>query len=197
MKKLTILLCSLLCLTTLAGCGSPSGGVSSWVESSASQPTAQPAQSVPDASLPDVSVPPEDSSQPEEEPAASEPQSARSTPEPAVTAPETKPESAPEPAVTAPETKPETKPEPAGSTPESAPAPEPEPQPETPAATKETASAYIGRSVSSLIAAIGSPSGSDYTPSCQGDGEDGELFYDGFTVYTYRENGTEIVQDVV
>ncbi len=59
MKKLTILLCSLLCLTTLAGCGSPSGGVSSWVESSASQPTAQPAQSVPDASLPDVSVPPE------------------------------------------------------------------------------------------------------------------------------------------
>ena len=121
MKKLTILLCSLLCLTTLAGCGSPSGGVSSWVESSASQPTAQPAQSVPDASLPDVSVPPEDSSQPEEEPAASEPQSARSTPEPAVTAPETKPESAPEPAVTAPETKPETKPEPAGSTPESAP----------------------------------------------------------------------------
>lgn len=184
MKKLTILLCSLLCLTTLAGCGSPSGGASSWVESSASQPTAQPAQSVPDASLPDVSVPPEDSSQPEEEPspAASEPQSARSTPEPAVTAPETKPE---------------TKPEPAGSTPESAPTPEPEPQPETPAATKETASAYIGHSVSSLIAAIGSPSGSDYTPSCQGDGEDGELFYDGFTVYTYRENGTEIVQDVV
>ena len=81
--------------------------------------------------------------------------------------------------------------------PEPAPAPEPEPQPETPDATKETASAYIGRSVSSLIAAIGQPKGSDYAPSCLGDGEDGELFYDGFTVYTYRVNGTETVQDVL
>lgn len=48
-----------------------------------------------------------------------------------------------------------------------------------------------------MIAAIGSPSGSSYAPSCLGPGEDGELFYDGFTVYTYREGGTEIVQDVL
>ena len=73
-----------------------------------------------------------------------------------------------------------------------------EPQPDVkPAASKEVASSYIGKSLSSLIAAIGQPNGSDYAPSCLGDGEDGELFYDGFTVYTYRVNGTETVQDVV
>ena len=74
----------------------------------------------------------------------------------------------------------------------------PDPEPDTkPAPTKADAQAYIGKSVSSLIAALGSPKGSDYAPSCLGDGEDGELFYDGFTVYTYRVNGTETVQDVV
>lgn len=74
---------------------------------------------------------------------------------------------------------------------------EPDTQPEPPKASKEAASAYIGRSVSSLIAAIGQPKGRDYAPSCLGDGEDGELFYDGFTVYTYRANGKEIVQDII
>ena len=32
-------------------------------------------------------------------------------------------------------------------------------------------------------------------PSCIGDGEDGLLYYNGFTVTTYRENGKETVQD--
>ena len=75
--------------------------------------------------------------------------------------------------------------------------PQPTPAPTHPVATKETASAFIGQSVSSLIAAIGQPLSQGYAPSCLGDGEDGELIYDGFTVYTYREGGTEIVQDVI
>lgn len=65
------------------------------------------------------------------------------------------------------------------------------------AATREAATAYIGSSASSMIAAIGAPSSRSYVPSCLGDGEDGELIYDGFTVYTYREGNSEIVQDVL
>lgn len=62
---------------------------------------------------------------------------------------------------------------------------------------RETAVSLIGSSVEDLYAAIGEPSGSDYAPSCLGSGEDGELFYDGFTVYTYREGNTETVEDVL
>lgn len=71
------------------------------------------------------------------------------------------------------------------------------PQQEAAAPTKSDAAAYIGQSKSSLVAAIGSPSSSDYAPSCMGEGEDGELHYNGFTVYTYRENGVETVTDVI
>lgn len=48
-----------------------------------------------------------------------------------------------------------------------------------------------------LIAAIGEPESSDYAPSCLGEGEDGNLYYDGFTVYTYRDtDGQETVNYV-
>lgn len=77
-----------------------------------------------------------------------------------------------------------------------APAPEPTPEP-APAVTKSDAQAFIGRSASSLIAAIGQPLSRSYAPSCLGDGEDGELIYSGFTVYTYREGDTETVLDVM
>ena len=81
------------------------------------------------------------------------------------------------------------------STPEaSAPGSTPEP---APAVTKSDAQAFIGQSVSSLIAAIGQPLSRSYAPSCLGDGEDGELIYNGFTVYTYREGDTETVLDVM
>ncbi len=60
----------------------------------------------------------------------------------------------------------------------------------------DTARAYIGRSVSELTDAIGMPLSWDYASSCLGSGEDGILSYDGFTVYTYRENGMENVVDV-
>ncbi len=48
-----------------------------------------------------------------------------------------------------------------------------------------------------MIAAIGQPISSSYASSCMGDGEDGELIYSGFTVYTYRDASGEVVQDVI
>lgn len=62
------------------------------------------------------------------------------------------------------------------------------------------AQACVDKSVAELYAAIGEPPmGSDYAPSClnPGKGEDGELYYDGFTVATYREGDQETVKDVV
>ena len=91
-------------------------------------------------------------------------------------------------------TAPESEPEPGPGARFGAPA---DPEPEPVAATADAARAYIGQSASSLIAAIGSPISSSYAPSCLGPGEDGELVYDGFTVYTYRENGVETVEDVL
>ena len=51
----------------------------------------------------------------------------------------------------------------------------------------------MGSSVDALYAAIGKPLSSNYASSCNGPGEDGELSYNGFVVYTYRENGVETV----
>ena len=62
-------------------------------------------------------------------------------------------------------------------------------------ASLETALKYVGKDVSKLYAAIGKPNSSEYAFSCIGDGEDGLLHYNGFTVTTYRENGKETVQD--
>lgn len=74
--------------------------------------------------------------------------------------------------------------------------PEPEDTPEAKPVSKETAEEYIGKTVEELYSAIGEPNSSDYAPSCLGDGEDGNLYYDDFTVYTYREEGTETVEYV-
>ena len=59
-----------------------------------------------------------------------------------------------------------------------------------------TAKEFIDKPVADLIAAIGEPISAEYAPSCLGSGEDGELTYDGFTVYTYKEGDTETVNDV-
>ena len=51
--------------------------------------------------------------------------------------------------------------------------------------------------VQDLYDLIGEPTGSDYSSSCliQG-GQDGQLYYDGFTVYTLvRPDGTETIYD--
>ena len=60
----------------------------------------------------------------------------------------------------------------------------------------ELARALIGEPVERLYEKLGEPLSADYAPSCLGSGEDGELVYDGFTVFTYREAGVETVQDV-
>ena len=60
----------------------------------------------------------------------------------------------------------------------------------------EKAMSFLEKDVSELIAVFGEPNSSDYGPSCLGSGEDGELHYDAFTVYTYREGESEIVKDV-
>lgn len=85
-----------------------------------------------------------------------------------------------------------------GSTTAPAPKPEskPEPKPEPAKPTASQAKAYVGQAASSLKSALGAPSSSSYSPSCMGEGEDGIWTYDGFTVYTYRENGTETVEAV-
>lgn len=61
----------------------------------------------------------------------------------------------------------------------------------------EAAKEFEGAPMEDLIAAIGEPLSSDYAPSCLGEGEDGNLYYDGFTVYTYRDvDGSETVNYV-
>ncbi len=62
----------------------------------------------------------------------------------------------------------------------------------------ETAQQMIGEDLTALTDEIGKPASESYASSCLGDGEDGELSYDGFTVYTYRApDGTETVYDVI
>lgn len=59
------------------------------------------------------------------------------------------------------------------------------------------AESCIGKSVDELIALIGEPESSDYAPSCLAEGaEDGNWYYDGFTVYTLRTADGETVEYV-
>ena len=71
----------------------------------------------------------------------------------------------------------------------------PEEDPEI-AARRQQALELIGEDADKLIDALGEPLERNYAPSCLGDGEDGELVYEGFTVYTYREGTRETVKDV-
>lgn len=95
-----------------------------------------------------------------------------------------------------PEQKPEQKPEQSGTT-QSKPEPtaKPEPTPEPVVDKFAVAQSMMGSMVEDLYAAIGRPNGADYTTSCLVfDGEDGLLYYDGFTVSTVKyADGTEMV----
>lgn len=74
---------------------------------------------------------------------------------------------------------------------------ETETEPEPTVDARTIAFGCIGADVSVLYAVIGyPPNGSSYLPSALGKGEDGMLYYDGFTVCTYREFGTETVVGV-
>lgn len=62
--------------------------------------------------------------------------------------------------------------------------------------TASQASGYVCSSASALESALGAPTSKSYSPSCMGEGEDGIWTYDGFTVYTYKEGGSETVEAV-
>jgi hypothetical protein len=72
----------------------------------------------------------------------------------------------------------------------------PEETPGGEASLLDTAKEYEGKPVEDLIAAIGEPVSSNYASSCLGEGEDGNLYYDGFTIYTYRDDTGETVSYV-
>ena len=60
---------------------------------------------------------------------------------------------------------------------------------------KALAESCIDKSVTELFDLIGEPESSDYAPSCNGGegAEDGNLYYDGFIVYTLKEGDSETV----
>ena len=101
----------------------------------------------------------------------SKPSASTSTSKPAASAPESKPAQS-KPAASAPA---ETKPA----------------EPAKPTASQ--ASGYVGSSASALESALGAPTSKSYSPSCMGEGEDGIW---AFTVYTYKEGGSETVEAV-
>ena len=60
------------------------------------------------------------------------------------------------------------------------------------------AAALIDSNVEDLYDTIGYPVDVMYADSCLGEGEDGELYYDCFTVYTYRDpEDVETIYDVM
>lgn len=64
---------------------------------------------------------------------------------------------------------------------------------ETTVSDKELAESCVDKDVSELYALIGEPASSEYVSSCLGEGQDGNLYYDGFTVYTYKDETGEVV----
>ena len=88
-----------------------------------------------------------------------------------------------------------------GSPSQPAPTPEasvsPAPEADTPEARRELALSFVNKDAAALIEALGEPLERTYAPSCLGSGQDGELRYEGFTVYTYREGDRETVKDVI
>lgn len=108
------------------------------------------------------------------------------------------PEASSAPALTpVPTAEPSAAPEPVEA-PEPSAEPEPEAEPEADSDQKNTALGLVGSDVSALYDAVGYPISSSYAPSCLGDGEDGELVYDGFTVYTFKAaSGGETISVVL
>ena len=208
MKKLTLFLLALALTLSLCACG----GGSAPENDTAAPDDAAPADPAPavqqhhddvhddhdyhtiittapeDAAIVPTETPAEQSPAQDEDPAPEPAPTPAPQPEPAPT-PEPKPEPQP-----APQPTPAPQPEPA-PTPE--PAPEPEPAPQPAADPKATAQSLVGHQVSELFSAIGRPVSSDYAPSCLDlEGEDGELVYDGFVVYTLKTAGGETIDSV-
>lgn len=172
MRKILSVLLAIALLCALCACG---GQTQAAPEAPAEEKTAP---AVPAAPAPQPEVPAPAPEDPVEEPAEA----------PAEPAPQEEPAAAP----AAPADQPADKP---------APAAEPEKPAETPVKPagdpKAIAQGLVGRPVSELYAAIGQPLSADYAPSCLIDGDDGELTYDGFVVYTERGADYETVYAVM
>jgi hypothetical protein len=61
----------------------------------------------------------------------------------------------------------------------------------------DLAKSFVDKTLPELIEKIGEPVSSSYATSCLGPGLDGELVYDGFKVYTYKEGDKETIQAVL
>ena len=104
------------------------------------------------------------------------------------------PEAAPQTPVEAP-SEPEQAEQPSAEEPEEAPTQDSdEPAEEAPSAL-EIALSFVDQDVAGLLEALGEPLEKSYEASCSGPGDDGIWTYDGLTVFTYTENGAEIVVD--
>lgn len=181
MKKLILTLCSLLCLTlvlNLSACGgkdgssAPSPSPTSPAASATPKPTASPKPT----GTPKPTASPKPTAAPTPEPT----EAPTPTPEPVVDD---------EPDYEDPNEGGETFVQPSGD----------DDEPSDNNDGGSTASVpydLIGSSVDALYGAYGYPNSSEYGPSCIGPGQDGVLYYSGFTVYTYSENGVETIQDV-
>lgn len=218
-KNWTIPLCAAL-LCALCACGGQTARVELPPAQDAGEPAVQNAPAPAEPELPQEDEAPTGTAgedQPESAPAQADPsvqntpKAAAPAPAEAVTspvqtktpqeqpAPKPEPESAPESKPSpepGPAPQPESKPDPAPE-PEPKPEPAPEPEPAPAADRKAVAQGLVGHPVSELYAAIGRPLSADYAPSCLVlDGEDGELVYDGFTVYTEKGPDYETVYAV-
>lgn len=167
---LSSLLGLMLCILIFAACGSSADEPSSSLSENASPSLSASASPSPKPTEKPTAKP---TASPTAKPTASAEPTAAPTPEPT---------KAPTPEPT-PEPEPEQEPEPE---------PEPDPEPEPPSPYD-----YVGVDVNTFYSVFGYPSGSDYGPSCLGDGQDGLLYYSGFVVVTYRDpSGYETVLSV-
>lgn len=190
MKKIfSALLGLMLCVLIFAACGSSADEPgSSLLESASPSPSAS--VSPPPTAKPTAKPTATPTVKPTAKPAASPTVAPKSTQAP-TPEPTPVPTKAPTPTPT-----PVPTPKP---TPTQAPTPVPTPEP-TPEPTPVPPSPYdyVGVDINTFYSVFGYPSGSNYAPSCTGDGgEDGLLYYNGYVVVTYRDsNGNETVLSV-
>lgn len=174
-NSLSTLLCLMLCILIFAACGSSADEPgSSLLENASPSPSASasPSPTAKPTAKPTTKPTAKPTSSPTAEPTAAPEPTLQPTPEPTLA-----PTQAPTPAPT--------------PDPTLEPTPEPTPVPPSPYD-------YVGVDINTFYSVFGYPSGSNYAPSCMGDGgEDGLLYYNGYVVVTYRDpNGNETVLSV-
>ena len=191
MKRILACLCAACLMLSLCACGGTVESTESAEPVRAPAPTEAPAAAP--AEAPTAPAPAPETPQPPPIPETPEPEAPAEVPAKAEPEAPAAPGEVPAQSAAAPVSGPVSEPVPAPEPTQEAPAAE-EP---SPAQRKAIAEGFIGQNVSALYAAIGKPLFSDYAPSCLGEGgEDGNLYYDGFIVYTYRENGVEEINYV-